>query len=168
MRYFTKSILGCALLTMPVLAYADIVWPALYLETRLFSWWAISIGLIAEFLIVKWLFKLPAKHAAYVTTVANVFSSVAGLLLIPIAGLLWEVFPGLIYNKLLNWGTFNPITWAATFALACLINTAIESVYYRKVLKVTIRRREVGWILVANAVSVSVALASIFVAPIQS
>lgn len=160
--------IGAILLTVPSLAYADVVWPALYLEIRLFSWWAIGSGLIAEFFFVKWLFALPVKRAAYVTTVANAVSAVAGLLLIPIAGIAWEFFPGLLYMKVLKWGTFNPITWAATFLIACLINTAIESAVYRRAFKFSVRRREFGWLFLANAVSVSVAFVSLFVAPIHS
>lgn len=152
---------------MPALAHADVVWPALYLETRLFSWWAISIGLIAEVIFVKWLFAIPMKKAAIVTTVANVASSVAGILLIPLAGIVWEIVPGLLYMKALNWGTFNPITWAATFVLACLVNTAIESLVYHRGYKFSIKRYEFGWIFIANAVSVAVALGSLFVFPIQ-
>lgn len=155
------------MLAMPALAHADVVWPALYLETRLFSWWAISIGLVAEFFFVKWLFVLPTKRAAFVTTIANAVSSAAGILLIPIAGILWEFFPGLIYMKLLHWGTFNPVTWTATFVLACLVNTVIECLVYRKSFKLSIRRREFGWVFIANAVSVAVAFGSLFVAPIQ-
>ncbi|MDO6388462.1 hypothetical protein [Uliginosibacterium sp. 31-12] len=167
MRFLTKLAVGCSALAMPALAYADVVWPALYLETRLFSWWAISIGLIAEVIFVKWLFAIPMKRAAIVTTVANAASSVAGILLIPLAGIAWEFFPGLLYMKALNWGTFNPITWLATFVLACLVNTAIESFVYRKAYQFPIKRREFGWIFIANAVSVGVAFGSLFVVPIQ-
>lgn len=167
MRFCTKLAVGCSVLAMPALAHADVVWPALYLETRLFSWWAISIGLIAEVIFVKWLFAIPMKKAAIVTTVANVASSVSGILLIPLAGIVWEIVSGFLYMKALNWGTFNPITWAATFVLACLVNTAIESLVYHRGYKFSIKRHEFGWIFIANAVSVAVALGSLFVFPIQ-
>jgi hypothetical protein len=145
---------------------ADVVWPALYLETRLFSWYAIGIGLVAEYLFVRWLFDLSIKRAVVATSVANGISAFAGIIFIPLAGIIWEFFPGLIYTKILNWGTFNPITWAATFALACLINTFIEAMVYRKVFNLQVRRREFWWIFLANTVSVAVAAITLFLVPL--
>lgn len=151
----------------PAVVLADVVWPALYLEIRLFSWWVITTGLIAECVLVRWLFKLQFKRAAVATFAANAASSVAGVFLIPLAGFAWEFFPGPVYMNLLNWGTFNPVTWAATFLLACLVNTAIESVVYKRGFKLSAHRREFFWIYVANAVSVGLAFGSLFVYPLS-
>lgn len=153
------------LILAPAVALADVVWPALYLETRLFSWWAIGVGLVAEYAFVQWLFKLPFKRAAVATFAANTVSSIAGLLLIPLAGIAWELFPGSVYMKVLSWGTFNPVTWAATFLLACLVNTALESVVYKRGFSLSVRRREFWWIYVANSVSVGLAFGSLFTYP---
>ena len=141
------------------------MWPALYLETRLFSWWSIGVGLVAEYAFVRWLFKLTFKRAVVATFVANAASSIAGLLLIPLVGIAWELFPGSVYMKVLGWGTFNPITWIATFFLACLVNTAIESLVYKRGFKLPMRRREFWWIYVANSVSVGLAFGSLFMYP---
>ena len=121
-----RKIICVGLLAIPTVAYADVVWPALYLEIRLLSWWAIAVGLVIEFLFVRWLFSLAAKRAAIATFSANLASTIAGILLIPLGGILWEFFPGALYMKALNWGTFNPITWAGTFILASVINALIE------------------------------------------
>lgn len=75
------------LFLLPTTAYANVVWPALYLETRLFSWWAIGIGLLVEFFFIKWLFTLPVKKASMATVSANAVSAVAGIILIPLAGI---------------------------------------------------------------------------------
>jgi len=56
-----RKLLVFVLCFLPVVAYANVVWPALYLETRLFSWWAIGIGFLIEFFFIKWLFSLPQK-----------------------------------------------------------------------------------------------------------
>ncbi len=161
-------IVSALMLLVSSAAKADVVWPALFLETRLFSWWAIAVGLVAEYLFVRWLFQLPIRRAALATFVANGISSIAGILLIPLAGFIWEFFPGSIYMGILKWGTFNPVTWAATFILACLINTAIEASVYKRNYKLLVRRREFWFIFVANAVSVGIAFATLFIVPVET
>jgi hypothetical protein len=163
-----RLVLAASLLFVPLAAIADVVWPALYLETRLFSWCAIGVGLIAEYLFVRWLFQQSIRRSAVATVAANAVSSVAGVLLIPVVGILWEFFPGSIYMHFLKWGTFNPITWAATFVLACLINTGIEALVYRKGFKFQVRRREFFWIFIANAVSVGLAFVTLLIVPVES
>jgi hypothetical protein len=49
--------------------------------------------------------------------------------------------------------------------LACLITTAIEALVYRYGFKFLVRRREFIWLTVANALSVGVAFASLFIFP---
>jgi len=165
--YLRRVIVVLLLLVSPA-AIADVVWPALYLETRLFSWWAIGVGLVAEYLFIRWLFRRSIQRSVAATVAANAASSVVGVLLIPIAGILWEFFPGSIYMHFLHWGTFNPVTWAATFVLACFINTGIEAVVYKKGFKFQIRRREFLWIAVVNAVSVGIAFVTLFLVPVES
>ncbi|MEW6563351.1 MAG: hypothetical protein AB1400_09000 [Pseudomonadota bacterium] len=98
-------------------AQADVVWPALYLETRLFSWWAIGLGLMAEFFFIWKVFSLSPKQALLADIAANTASALLGVLLIPLAGIVWEVFPGLAFYHLFNMGTFNPITWQLPLSL---------------------------------------------------
>lgn len=148
-------------------AMADVVWPALYLETRVLAWWTIALGLLVEFLIVRPLFALPYKKAVVVTLAANAVSTVAGILLIPLAGLVWEIFPGLLYMKIPGWSTFNPITWTASFVFACLINTVIEALVYNRGFKLVVRRRQWFWLFVANAASVGMAMGSLFVSGVE-
>ena len=44
----------------PIAVYANVEWPALVLETRLLSWWAIGLGLLIEYFFIKWLFGFSA------------------------------------------------------------------------------------------------------------
>ena len=163
-KYF---VLG--LLLVPVVAYANAVWPALYLETRLFSLWPISIGLLIEYFFVLKLLETNPKRAAFATSAANVVSAVLGIILIPLAGVAWEVFPGLLFYHLLNMGTFNPFTWVATFILACVINVLIEGAVYKKwfKLKFLFKSRLFLWFMLANAASVGVAMGSLIINPVQ-
>ena len=164
-----QKLIVCLLLIIPFSAYANMVWPAVYLEVRLFSWWAISAGLVIESIFVLKLFNLPATKVFIATFGANFVSAVAGIILIPLSGIAWEIFPGSIFNDLLNMGTFNPITWGATFILACMINVAIEGMVYQKIFKLPFmfKSKAFFWFLLANAFSVGVALISVFIKPLQ-
>jgi len=152
----------------PCLVYANVVWPALYLEMRIFSWWAITFGVLIEFLFVKWLLVLSAGRAFGVVILANAVSTVAGVVLLPLLGVAWEFFPGALINSAFDWGTFNPITWSVTFVLGCLLNALIEGVVYKKIVSgFRLWGRFFVWLLVANSFSVAAAFISLWVVPIQ-
>ncbi|KHF24649.1 hypothetical protein BOV90_03500 [Solemya velum gill symbiont] len=159
-----------AIILFPPVVYANVVWPALYLEIRLFSWWAIGLGLLVEFFYVKWLFALSVKRSAIADLSANAASSIAGILLIPLAGIAWEFFPASIYQQAFDWGTFNPVTWVATFILGCFINAVIEGAVYKKWFAPHFRykSREFLWLLVANAISVGAAYISFLIVPLKA
>ncbi len=101
------------------------------------------------------------------TLLANLGSSAVGILLIPLAGIAWEFFPGALYMRALNWGTFNPVTWLATFLMAVFINTFVEAYIYRRGFKFQVRRREFWLVFLANALSVGIAFGSLFVMPLS-
>lgn len=154
---------------LPASAYANVVWPALYLETRLFSWWAIGFGLLVEYFFIRWMFKLSANKTVFAALAANAVSVLAGVILIPLAGLAWELFPAPIINLLFNWGTFNPVTWTATFLLGCLVNGLVEGVVYKRWFypEFRFRNRVFLGLLAANSLSVGAALVSLWLKPVQ-
>lgn len=168
MNSLSRVSLCTALIAWPGIALADMVWPALFLELRLLSWWAIASGLVAEYLFVRWLFGIPIRLAAIATLCGNGASTILGIILIPLAGIAWEFFPGSVYMSLFKWGTFNPVTWTATFLLACAINTALEANVYRRAFKFVVSRSTLLWLFVANTVSVGLAFASLFIAPLET
>jgi hypothetical protein len=155
-------------LVLPSSAHADMVWPALYLETRLFSWWAIGLGLVVEFFLIRKIFGLSTKRAVIADLAANAASAILGILLIPLTGVAWEVFPGSVLYPLLNWGTFNPVTWVATFAFACLINALLESYVLKRFFHLPFTRRTFSWLVLANAFSVGIAFGSLWWKPVQT
>ena len=153
----------------PLVAHANVVWPALYLETRLFSWWAICVGLLVEYLFVRKLFEITPLKAVIATIAANAASAILGILLIPLAVIAWEVFPGLLFYHVLKMGTFNPITWCATFLIACAVNVVLEGLVYKKAFKFNFlfKSRKFLWFMLANTASVGVATASLIINPMQ-
>lgn len=154
---------------LPALAHANVVWPALYLETRLFSWWAILIGLLVEFFFIRWLFGLSVSRAALADVSANSASAILGVALIPLSGLAWELFPASIINWTFGWGTFNPVTWGATFVLGCLVNAFLEGAVYKKWFAPEFRFKSTMflWLLVANSFSVGAAFFSLWIQPVR-
>lgn len=159
---------GFCLLGFAQTAAANVVWPALYLETRLFSWWAISLGLAVEYLFVRQLFQTTPWRALKTTVAANTVSALAGVLLIPLAGILWELGPGLLLYTLAGYGTFNPATWLGSFLLACAVNTALEGYVYRYFkLPFRFKSRLFALFMLANAISVGAALGSLILIPLR-
>lgn len=156
---------AAALIVWPTAASADVVWPALYAEQRLFSIPAILVGLLVETATLKYAFAMPWRRAATASLAVNAASALLGSVLIPLAGVVWEVFPGLILSGAFDLGTFNPITWTATFLLALAVTTSIEVVCLKRFFHLPAEWRTWRWWLFANSVTVMTAFASFAIRP---
>ncbi|HNV85918.1 MAG TPA: hypothetical protein PKL97_02985 [Candidatus Omnitrophota bacterium] len=159
--------LSAFIFASPSLAYADLVWPAMYLEQRILSWWVISAGLLVEYLFVRKITSFGVTKSALVTFCMNLASTLLGIILIPLAGIGWELFPGTFLYPALRMGTFNPYTWIATCLSAILVNTVIESLVMRWAFKNKIGRKGFGWLYLANTVSVGLAFGSLWIMPMR-
>jgi hypothetical protein len=166
-RSYGRLAIALTALAFPSAAHADVVWPALFVEQKLLSIPVIASGLLVEALVLRFCFRMNWKRAFTASVVVNAISTILGVLLIPLAGIGWELFPGIILYKSFNLGTFNPITWTATFLLALGITTSIEVACLRRLFGVPAGRRT--WFLwtLANAVTVGLALASLVFQPIN-
>ena len=148
-------------------ALADVVWPALWLAGRLVAVWAIAIGLVVELFFVRWLTGFGWGKAVLADVAMNAASSLIGVFLIPVAGLAWEFSAGIALYKVFNIGTFNPFTWAATFVVAVFVNSALETTVLCYGFRQRTFKRFFWWLSLANAFSVGIAVASIFLNPPQ-
>ncbi|MEI6561046.1 MAG: hypothetical protein WCO68_03060 [Verrucomicrobiota bacterium] len=146
---------------------ADVVWPALYLEQRLFSWWAIGLGLLVELVFLRRITTLSSGMCIVADLAMNAASALLGIVLIPVVGLLWEVFPGILLYKLFKVGTFNPGTWTATFILAVFVNAVLETTVLRYAFHQKPAKRIFGWLCLANGLSIALAFISLFVYPLH-
>ena len=144
---------------------ADVVWPALVLERRMLSILPILFGLVFEAAVLRYGFPMPWEKAVLVDVVMNGISTVAGILLLPLAGFLWEFFPGLLLEKLFKMGTFNPYTWAATCLLAMFLSTGIETAVVRWIFQYIISAKRFWLIAFANLGSVAIAFISLLIHP---
>ena len=116
---------------------------------------------MVEFFFIWKVFSLPPAKALLADIAANTASALLGVVLIPLAGMGWEFFPGLILSKLFHIGTFNPIKWSATYVLACLINALLESYTLELLFKLPFTRKTFSWLVLANSISVGIAFANL-------
>jgi hypothetical protein len=143
----------------------DLVWPALVVSGYLLSAPVILVGLGIEIACLRLLLAMPWRRALVAGVAMNLVSCLLGVILIPLAGVLWEVFPGLVLYDVFHIGTFNPGTWTATFFMAVAINALLEASTLRFAFGVPFSRRTFGILAVANCASVSVAFVSLWLYP---
>ena len=148
-------------------ANADIVWPALYLISRMVTWWSIALGLIIEYLFVRKLTQFGIVKSIFVDISMNAASCLLGIFLIPVLGIGWEFFPGIVLYKLFNIGTFNPGTWTATFLIAVFVNALLESFVINKGFKKKLGWRGFWWLSLANSASVGISFISLWFFPLE-
>jgi len=141
----------------PSVTYANVVWPALYTETKVSSVSIILLSLVIEFFFFKWLFKLDIKKAIYYAILANIASGVFGLVLRPLSGIAYEFSLGLIVNSLFNWGTFNPVAWFFVPIFGGATNAFLELLTIRLIWKHKINKKNYFLIWIINAITVAVA-----------
>jgi hypothetical protein len=144
---------------------SDVVWPALYLEDRLFTWWAVSLGIVIETIFCIWLFRVSVIKALLTTIVVNLASAIVGLLLLPLFGLLWEFHPGILLFKLKISSTFSLPTLIATVLMAGLISATIEYHLIALILRVQRNLRQFLWWFAANVITTLIAFVSLIVHP---
>ena len=144
---------------------ADVVWPSLLLSARLWAWWCVAGSIVIE-AAALWRFAgVPPAKAALASAVMNCVSGFCGIFLLPVAGLWWEMLASLTFASWFNWGTFNPVSYAATWLIAVLLSTIIEMFVLWLVFFIPWTRRLTVVMLLANAVTVGLAgLTMIFAA----
>lgn len=160
----TISILA---LSFPMVVKANVVWPALYTETKLYSFPIIILSLVIEFLFFKWLFGLKRKNAIIYTLVANTASGVIGLFVRPLSGIAYEVSLGAVVNWLFNWGTFNPVAWFFVPVIGGAINSFLELLTIRLLWKQKITKKNYFLTWGINTFTVGIATVWVVINPPQ-
>jgi hypothetical protein len=151
----------------PAIAQANIVWPALYTETKVSSFPIIGLSLLLEYLFFKWLFKLDVKQAIYYTLVANIVSGILGLFLRPLSGIAYELSLGMLVNWLFHWGTFNPVAWFFVPIIGGALNAILELLAIRVIWKHKITKKNYFLTWGINTFTVSIAVAWVLIYPPQ-
>ena len=171
LRRFILAACGLALFAQwPVMAHANVIWPAAILESRILTWWAILAGLIVEFFFLFGVTDLRWKSLP-VTLLMNFVSTALGVILIPLSGLMLTIFTGLIVSDIPRGGILarscNIIFGALSVALAAAVNAHIEHPVVRVFTKTMAKRELFYWLWAANLVSVALAAASLIIWPLK-
>ena len=141
-------------IALPTAASANIVWPSLYIVAGMMKWYIILAGLVIEVLFVKFVLKPTWVKSIVMAVGMNVASAVLGMFFIPFTGLVAALLYGLMPFA---GGTFDWIVWGMSYILAVLSNVVIEGLFLKLVFKLEFKKN-FRWILVANALSVILAI----------
>jgi len=139
--------------------FANVIWPALIAESEITSVPVILLSLIIELFFYKWLFKINLKKSIFYTLAANTISSILGIVLRPIGGIIYEISIGLLINKIFNTGTFNPVAWAFVPIIGGLINCFIELLTIKIIWKEKLSKKNFLLVWIINIITVSIACA---------
>lgn len=167
MRFSRDVAAAVCLSCFSSLACAAQVWPALALEIRLFSWWAVGLALIVDFFLVRRLFGGARGKSVLAVLAADVLVVLADFVLVPLSGMLWGFVAAWSYQRWFGWETFNPLTWLVTLLLAICLNTVLKAVVWRFGFRFRIGRRELLWTLLVNAIIAVIAFGSLWLMPIS-
>ena len=155
------AVLISFLLTIiPTVAFANVVWPTLYIVTGIMSWYIILTGLIIEFLFIKYKFRAKFLRAALMAISMNLASAIIGLILIPASGFITAIAVGLSDALLIKIPIENIngiVLWTLSYIVTILCNVLIEGLALKLVFKKRFRRN-FGWLFIANALSVLLAI----------
>ncbi len=149
-------------------ASADIVWPGLVLEERLFSIWSIGLGILVEWPFVFIATKFTWKKSLWVTICINAISAILGILIIPLTNFLmfYMLYPLLqLHNYTQKWLIFNNPFWFLNVAFAAIICTLIEMLALIFIFYNRINKKTFLILLVANILSVGIAWISLIINP---
>jgi hypothetical protein len=153
--------------------FANYPLAAFVLTPFLHSLLAIGFALVVKFFFVRRLTTLSFGRCVLADFVINLVSISLGIILIPVAGLLWQLSIGIILDSYLNIGTFNlgasiaPFAdWTAALLFAVFISAYLETVILRFVFNQGAFGKEshwklFGWLCVANAPVVVLAFGSL-------
>jgi len=141
-----------SLILMPVCVSANIVWPSLYILEGMLSWYVILLGFVVEIIFVKYFLKETYLKSVLIAFIMNLISTVLGLILIPLSGLVGEIL--LIP---FGTGTFHFTHWLLSYILAILINVVIEGLTVKFIFKNKFKKL-FWWLFMANAVSIIICI----------
>lgn len=155
-----KQITATALLTLivlPITANANIIWPAVYVSNRLYSWYIILAGLVIEILFIRFAVKQPWKKSALISVVMNAISAIIGIFALPFVGLAVEFALSPVSDN-----TFSPLHWTIAYIVGLAFNVLIEGSANKLIFHLPFKKNVI-WLTVANAISVIICVISMAV-----
>ena len=146
---------------------ANVVWPALYILSRYYTWWAIVFGLLVECFALRFISTTNTNKAVLAVVTANLVTAVVGYFALPWITFGWEFALGYTVYQLLDVGTFNPFGWITSVLLISALTAFPELLIIRQVFKIELRKN--AWLFwwIANAISVLLAFITVLIWPVR-
>lgn len=152
---------------LPAVAYGNVVWPALYTETKVSSLPIISLSMVLEYLVIRQLFKRSIKESVLYTITANVASGLIGLILRPLSGIAWELSLGMLIMWIFDWGTFNPVAWFFVPIIGGAVNASLELLTIKLIWKEKFTKKNFLSLWAINLITVGIATIWVVLYPPQ-
>jgi hypothetical protein len=150
----------------PILA--DVVWPALAIMARSYTWWGIASGLVVEYLALRWIGSVNWKKAVLAVITVNAATSLIGYVAIPLLTFAWEFVLSYTVYQVVRVGTFNPFGWISTVIVIGAITGFPEYLLLTKAFKIQFRvKRAWLWWWIANSLSVLIAFITVLIWPVN-
>jgi hypothetical protein len=129
-----------------------VIWPSVYIQNGMITWWVIIVGLLFEFIVIKIFTKDKYLKSVIMVITVNAISTLVGIVAIPLSGIIGELI-FMPINQIFNIGTFHISHWIFAFLLAVLCNTLIEGLALKFIFK-KIFKQTFLWLFCANILSV--------------
>ena len=146
---------------------ANMVWPALYLMERYYSWWAIAAGLIIEYAVLRLISKSKPWTAVWAVLAANALTALVGYFTIPYLTLAWEYILSFTVYQLIDVGTFNPFGWISSIIIMAAITAFPELLVIRKAFDIEMKKEAWLYWWLANMASVALAFITVLIWPVE-
>ena len=150
-----------------MVSFGNVVWPALYTETKVSSLPIIGLSLVLEYLVIRKLFKKNIQTSIFYTLSANVASGIIGLFLRPISGIAWELSLGMLVMWVFDWGTFNPVAWFFVPIIGGAINASLELFTIKFIWKEKFTKKNFFILWIINWITVGLATIWVILYPPQ-
>ncbi len=148
-----------AAVLLPQTAFANVVWPSIYIAEGLRSWYIIIAGIIVEAIFIKLFIDKTIKQAGIISITINAISTIVGVLLIPLVGFFGAVFIGMLLDAIASGlgNTFDTAMWISEYILTVLTNVLVEGLAAKLIFKLSFRK-SFWWLLLGNAISVVICI----------
>ncbi len=156
------KLLTIFLILVPISAFANVVWPGLFLSSRML-WWCVPAGILIEYFILKEILKKRWDYILLATVISNLISTIFGAIGALIGNLAFEFTIGQLLFKFYGIGTFNPFSWSSAIFLGALTSTIIEIYSLKIIFKISLTSKQKYIYFGANLISTLLAFASILV-----
>jgi hypothetical protein len=143
----------------------NIVWPALFLGSRLWTPWVIAVSLVVEFLVVTRVTGAKPSRAALMTLTMNAISTLIGSIAVAALGLAWEGVADYTLYRVADVDAFNPLTWTISCVMGAFVNASIETASLRFIFKTPATRRLFWCLVFTNSITVALATLTLVLDP---